>query len=218
MTTFYSSAERIADRTGNMLGIAASIAGLVMLVIIGSRYPGERTVVSFAVYGGALVLSFLASALYNELRHPGIKAALRVADHCAIYVLIAGTYTPVMLVGVSGAWGWSIFGVVWGIALLGILQKALFPTRFEAASIALYLVLGWVGLIALEPMIDSLPWPALVMFGAGGVFYSTGVLFHVRGRFRFHNLVWHLFVLAGAATHYFAVIYFVRQALPNGAW
>jgi len=210
MTVSYSTAEQIADRAGHALGIVASIAGLVVLILVGSQFPGDRTAICYGAYGGALALSSLVSALYHEVRHAGIKAALRVADHCAVYVLIAGTYTPVMLVGIGGGWGWSIFGVVWGVALLGIITKGVFPGRFEGVGVALYLALGWIGLIALEPLIAHLNWPALALFGAGGLLYSVGAVFHVKGRFAFHNLVWHLFVMAGAAAHYFAIIYFVR--------
>lgn len=199
-----------ADLAGHGLGIAASIAGLVMLVIVGSRFAGALPVTSYAVYGASLLLVFITSALYHTLWRYPIMPALRIADHCAIYVLIAGTYTPVTLVGLQGAWGWSLFGVVWGVALLGVLLKVLFPERLERVSLGLYLTLGWVGLVGVEPMAHNLPWPALVLFGAGGLLFSLGVVFHLWRRLPYHNFIWHLFVIGGATAHFFSVIYFVR--------
>ena len=212
MTFAYSFGEKIADTVGHALGIAASIAGLTMLVIVGSRYAGALPVTSYAIYGASLLLMLVISALYHWIAHAPTKAILRVMDHSAIYVLIAGTYTPVMLVGVQGAWGWSLFGVVWGIAIAGVLLKALAAGRFERLSIGLYLLLGWLGLIGLEPLIENLSWQALALFGSGGVLFSAGVLFHRWHGLPYHNVIWHVFVLAGTITHYFAVIYFVRPA------
>ena len=212
MTSVYSSGEQIADTVGHALGIAASIAGLAVLVIVGSRYAGALPITSYAIYGGSLFLMIMVSGLYHWITHAPTKALLRVMDHAAIYLLIAGTYTPVTLLGVRGAWGWSLFGVVWGIAIAGVLVKTLAVGRFERLSIGLYLVLGWVGLIGLEPLIENLSWPALALFGGGGVLFSVGVLFHRWHRLPYHNVIWHIFVLAGTTTHYFAVIYFVRPA------
>jgi hemolysin III len=210
MSFVYSPREKIADGVGHALSIAASIAGLTMLVIIGSRYAGALPVTSYAIYGGSLFLLFLMSALYHWITHARIKAILRVVDHSAIFVLIAGTYTPVTLISVQGAWGWSLFGVVWGIALAGVLLKTIFVGRFERLSIGLYLTLGWVGLVGLEPMIENLPWPALALLGGGGVFFCVGVIFHTWHKLPYHNAIWHLFVALGAITHYFSVVYYIR--------
>ncbi len=212
MAVTYTPGELLADLIGHAVAIAASIAGLVVLVLVGSSYTGAVTVTSYAVYGGSLLLVFALSALYHGLRHVRFRALLRVADHAAVYVLIAGTYTPVTLISVQGAWGWSLFGVVWGIAVAGILLKTLLPGRLERLSIGLYLVLGWVGLAGIEPLIESLPWPALALLGGGGVLFSVGVVFHRWTRLPFHNFIWHVFVMAGATAHYFSIIYFVRPA------
>lgn len=209
----YSQGERIADMAGHALGIAASISGLVMLVVVGSRFAGALPVTSYAIYGAALVLVFSASAAYNIIRHQRIKAYLRVVDHAMIYVLIAGTYTPITLIGVQGAWGWSLFGVVWGIALLGVSLKIAWPGRLERVSIFLYLAVGWVGLAGIGPLIDKLTWPALALIGAGGVLFSLGLAFHLWRRLPYHNVIWHVFVLAGTTAHYFSIIYFVRPTV-----
>jgi hemolysin III len=169
-------------------------------------------VTSFTIYGSALVISYLVSALYHDIKGHRVKSVFRVLDHTSIYVLIAATYTPVTLVSLGGAWGWSLFGVEWGIAAFGIALKLIYPGRYEGLSIALYLALGWAGLIALGRLIVGVPWPGLVLMGAGGLFYTLGVYFHARTRFRYHNLVWHGFVLAGAASHVCMTLFYIRPA------
>ena len=209
----YSDGERLADAVGHALGVAASIAGLVMLIVVASRYAGALTVTSFALYGGTLLLVFSASALYNLVRRGVLKKLLRLLDHSAIYLMIAGTYTPVTLNSIQGAWGWSVFGAVWGLALTGVALKLIFPGRLEKLSIGLYFAAGWAGLAAIEPLLANLHWAALTLFGIGGLFFSAGVGFHLWTRLGYHNVIWHAFVLAGATCHYFAVIFFVRPML-----
>jgi hemolysin III len=209
----YSFGERVADNIGHALGISASIAGLIMLVIVASRYAGALPVTSFALYGGTLLLVFSASALYHIVRRGALKNVLRLLDHSAIYLLIAGTYTPVALNSIEGVWGWSLFSAVWGLALTGVALKLIFPGRLERLSIFLYFATGWAGLAAIEPLLANLHWAALTLLGIGGFFYSAGVGFHLWTRLRYQNVIWHAFVLAGATCHYFSVIYFVRPNL-----
>ena len=177
MTLSYSSGEKIADTAVHAVAIAASIAGLTMLVIVGTRYAGALPVTSYAIYGGSMLLMITVSGLYHWITHAPFKAVLRVMDHCAIYVLIAGTYTPVTLLSLRGAWSWTLFGVVWGIAIAGILVKTLAVGRLERLSIGLYMLLGWVGLIGLGPLIEQLSWPAFALFGSGGLLFSSGLYF-----------------------------------------
>ena len=209
----YSFGERVADNIGHALGISASIAGLIMLVIVASRYAGALPVTSFALYGGTLLLVFSASALYHIVRRGALKNVLRLLDHSAIYLLIAGTYTPVALNSIEGVWGWSLFSAVWGLALTGVALKLIFPGRLERLSIFLYFATGWAGLAAIEPLLANLHWAALTLLGIGGFFYSAGVGFHLWTRLRYQNVIWHAFVLAGATCHYFLVIFFVRPNL-----
>jgi hemolysin III len=209
----YSFGERVADNIGHALGISASIAGLIMLVIVASRYAGALPVTSFALYGGTLLLVFSASALYHIVRRGALKNVLRLLDHSAIYLLIAGTYTPVALNSIEGVWGWSLFSAVWGLALTGVALKLIFPGRLERLSIFLYFATGWAGLAAIEPLLANLHWAALTLLGIGGFFYSAGVGFHLWTRLRYQNVIWHAFVLAGATCHYFSVIFFVRPSL-----
>ena len=209
----YSFGERVADNIGHALGISASIAGLIMLVIVASRYAGALPVTSFALYVGTLLLVFSASALYHIVRRGALKNVLRLLDHSAIYLLIAGTYTPVALNSIEGVWGWSLFSAVWGLALTGVALKLIFPGRLERLSIFLYFATGWAGLAAIEPLLANLHWAALTLLGIGGFFYSAGVGFHLWTRLRYQNVIWHAFVLAGATCHYFSVIFFVRPNL-----
>ena len=206
----YTAGERWADRASHVFGLAGSILGLVFLVLIASRYDSARMVTSFAIYGGVLVTSYVVSALYHDLPGRRIKSILRVLDHIAIYLLIAATYLPVTLVSLKGPWGWSLFGIECGFAALGIALKLLYPNRYEGVSIALYLGMGWAGLIAIWQLIENVPWPGLVLMVAGGVLFTLGVFFHARTRFRYHNLVWHLFVLAGAACHVCMTLFYIR--------
>jgi len=209
----YTLGERLVDNICHALGVGASISGLVMLVIVSSRYSGALPMTSFAIYGGTLLLVFTASALYNVLRFGVLSKVLRLLDHSAIYLLIAGTYTPVALNSIPGAWGWSLFGVVWGLALAGVALILAFPGQFEKLAIGLYLATGWAGLVAIEPLVTNLHWVALILFGIGGFFFTAGVGFHLWTGLRYHNVIWHVFVLAGAMCHYFSVIFFVRPSL-----
>ena len=212
----YSLSEYILDGMVNILGFGLSVAGLVLMIVFAATEANALTVTSFAVYGATLVTLFLTSGLYNAIPAiPGrrLKSILRIIDHSAIYLLIAGTYTPFMLVGIGGAWGWSLFGVVWGLAVVGIVKKLVFPNRFYRLSIGLYLALGWLCLIAIKPMIDSLPVPALVLALVGGVFYSLGVVFVLLQHVKYHVVFWHLFVLAGAMSHLVAVLFWIRPMM-----
>lgn len=208
----YGTPETLADTAVNGAGLGAALIGLVALIYVAVTQGNALTVTSFTIYGGALVLSFAASLLYNAIRPWKTVPALRLLDHAAIYALIAGTYTPFMLVGVGGWEGWTLGLTVWGLALVGIALKALRPGRFERVAIALYLALGWIGIVALEPLLDRLPLGALVLLGAGGVLYSLGVPFHVWSRLPFHNVIWHAFVLVAAICHLLAILLFVRPA------
>ena len=140
---------------------------------------------------------------------PETKRIMRVVDHASIYLLIAGTYTPFTLVTLEGAWGWSLFGVVWGLAIAGIIFKLFFTGRFDRLSVAIYVAMGWCGLVAIKPMMAALPTLGLWLLVAGGLAYTGGVIFYLLERMRYHHAIWHLFVMAGTTLHYFVVLFFV---------
>jgi hemolysin III len=198
-------AEELANSLTHGLGAALGAAGLAWIVVATSLFGDPRRIVAASVYGASLFALFLASTLYHALPHPRAKRVFQVLDHAAIFLLIAGTYTPFSLVALRGAWGWSIFGVVWGIAAAGIAFEAAFIGRFPRLSTALYLALGWVGLVAAVPLVHALPLAGLAWLVAGGLAYTGGVVFFAWEKLPFHHTLWHLFVLAGAACHFAAV-------------
>ena len=203
------SAEELANVITHGVGLALSIAGLVVLLILAAMHGGPRLIVSCAIYGSTLVCLYAASTLYHGIPSPRRKRALRIFDHSAIYLLIAGTYTPFLLVNLRGGWGWSLFGIVWGLAMAGILFKFLFVDRFSFFSTLLYLLMGWLVLIALKPLLASVPSTGLRWLFAGGLLYSLGVVFYAWKNLPFNHVIWHLFVLAASTCHYLAVLYSV---------
>ncbi|MEM7391927.1 MAG: hemolysin III family protein [Verrucomicrobiota bacterium] len=186
-----------------------SIAGLVVLIVLAAKQGGARHVVACSIYGATLVFLYLASTLYHSVTKPKVKRFFQIIDHSAIYLLIAGSYTPFMLISVRGGWGWSVFGVVWTLALLGIVYKSLFMGRFKIFSVTLYLFMGWMSLMVLKPLLAVLPVGGVIWLAVGGVFYTVGVVFFVWESFPHHHAIWHLFVMAGSACHFFSVMFYV---------
>jgi hemolysin III len=205
----YSVREEIAHSATHGLGIVLSLAGLAALVATASRTGDAWDVVASAVYGVTLVLLYLTSTLYHSIPHPPAKRLLRVLDHSAIYLLIAGTYTPFTLVSLRGPWGWTLFGLVWGLAALGVTLKVAAMGRFRGLSLALYLGMGWLVVIALGPLTAALARGGMVLLVLGGIAYTSGVLFYVWRRLPYHHAVWHAFVLAGSVLHFFAILLYV---------
>ncbi|HSS52490.1 MAG TPA: hemolysin III family protein, partial [Thermoanaerobaculia bacterium] len=205
----YSLREEIAHSATHGLGILLSIAGLIAMVVVSERSGDVRHVVASIVYGVTLILLYLASTLYHGISSPNAKRVLKVLDHSAIYLLIAGTYTPFTLISLRGGWGWTLFGLVWGMALLGITLKVAAIGRFQWLSIALYLGMGWLVVVALRPLIEAVSPAGVRLLFFGGVSYTLGVLFYKWRRLPYHHAVWHLFVLAGSVFHYFAVLLYV---------
>jgi hemolysin III len=205
----YSVREEIAHSAIHGLGVALSVAGLIALVLTARRTGDGWDIAASAVYGFTLILLYLTSTLYHGVPHPGAKRILRVLDHSAIYLLIAGTYTPLTLVSLRGPWGWTLFGLVWGLAILGITLKVAAMGRFRALSIVLYLCMGWLVVIALGPLTAAVAHGGLVLLVLGGLAYTSGVLFYLWRRLPYHHAVWHAFVLAGSVLHFFAILFYV---------
>lgn len=205
----YSVKEEIAHAVTHGVGVILSIVGLTVLVAFSSLYGDVWHIVSSSVFGAALIILYTASTLYHGVTNPRAKAVLQQIDHCAIYVLIAGTYTPFLLVNLHGTLGWSLFALVWSIAIFGIFLEIYRQERLEKLSLALYLGLGWLVVAAIKPMIDSVALGGLILLLIGGLFYSLGVIFYVRRQMIYHHAVWHMFVLAGSISHYFAVLLYV---------
>ena len=209
ITSRYSIGEEIAHTITHGMGMLLSVAGLAVLVGFASVNGDAWHIVSCSIYGATLFLLYSASTLYHGIPHPRAKPVLRQLDHAAIYLLIAGTYTPFMLVSLRGPWGWSLFGVIWGIALLGVVLEFINLKRFKRLSLALYLGLGWIVVIAINPMLDQVAPGGLVLLLIGGLCYSFGVIFYVWKKLAYHHAIWHVFVLAGSIFHFFSVLLYV---------
>jgi hemolysin III len=197
--------EEIANSLTHAAGLIASIAGTAILIVLSALNGTARHIVGSAIFGATLVLLYTASTLYHSVRSQRVKARLRVMDHCAIYLLIAGTYTPFTLVGLRGGWGWSLFGVVWGLAVAGLVFKLFTTGRFARLSTAVYLAMGWLGLVAAVPLAQRLSPVTLAWLVAGGIAYTAGTPFYHNRRIRYAHAVWHVFVLAGSVCHAIAV-------------
>jgi hemolysin III len=197
--------EEIANSLTHAAGLIASIAGTTILIVLSALNGTARHIVGSAIFGATLVLLYTASTLYHSVRSQRAKSRLRVMDHCAIYLLIAGTYTPFTLVGLRGGWGWSLFGVVWGLAVAGLVFKLFTTGRFARLSTAVYLAMGWLGLIAAVPLAQRLNPVTLAWLVAGGIAYTAGTPFYHNRRIRYAHAVWHVFVLAGSVCHAIAV-------------
>ena len=197
--------EELANAISHGIGVGLSIAGLVLLIVRAALHGDAWQVVSGAIFGASLTILYLASTIYHAVPQGNWKQRLRIMDHTAIYLLIAGTYTPFVLVTLRGAWGWTLFGIIWGLAVLGIAFKLIFRTRFELLSTLFYLAMGWMVIIAVKPMLNALPLEGLLWLAAGGIAYSLGVIFYVWEKLPFNHAIWHGFVMAGSILHFFAV-------------
>ncbi|MFC3230990.1 hemolysin III family protein [Marinibaculum pumilum] len=198
--------ERIADAIVHVVGLACGLAACIALAAIAAPSADARLGIALAVYGAGLMTMLGCSAAYNLSRSPRQKRWLRRIDHAAIFVMIAGTYTPFAMISLQGAWGWGLLGFVWVVALAGVAAKLFLAERFERFSIPAYLLLGWTVLVALEPLLSALSLAGLLLLGIGGLLYTIGVLFYRWERLPFQTAIWHVFVLAAAACHFSAVL------------
>jgi len=207
----YSLGERIADAIIHMLGVAGSLIAVAMMIALAVSTLPFGVTACLLVYGLATIAMFAASAAYHLIPVPDWKLFLRKLDQAAIFIKIAGTYTPFALIKMGGVAGYTLFSVVWAVALSGAVAKLLIQPKRDWFSIPLYLALGWAGLAAIQPLVMAVPSESLVLLGVGGAIYTAGVLFHIWESLPYHNAIWHLFVLAGTACHFAAVTFAVFQ-------
>ena len=205
----YSRGEEIANWVTHGIGLAASVVGLTLLIVYSSLRGNAWHVVSFTVFGLTLLLLYTVSTIYHARRSESARRLFQELDHAAIFLLIAGTYTPFLLTHLRGPWGWTLFGVVWGLCGAGAVFQLFFGARYRLASTLAYLFVGWLIVVALQPMITHVPHGGLWLLLAGGLCYTFGVIFYLWRRLRYHHAVWHGFVLGGSTCHYLAVLLFL---------
>jgi hemolysin III len=205
--------EEVANAVTHGVGLVLSLIGMPILILAALDRGERATVIGASVFGATLIALYAASTLYHAIPHPTLKQKLRVVDHAAIYLLIAGTYTPFTLGVLRGTWGWTLFGIVWTLAALGVLFKVVFGSGAIAkVSTAIYVAMGWVIIIAIKPLMASMEHAGLMLLVAGGLCYTGGVIFYVDRRRAWTHPVWHLFVMGGSVCHYFAVLWYAAPA------
>jgi hemolysin III len=205
----YSLSEEIANSVTHGVGFLLALAALAVMVVFAAMRGTVWHIVACSVYGSTLVMLFASSTLYHSLPWPRTKAVLKIIDHSAIYLLIAGTYTPFLLISMRGPWGWSLFGIIWGLALVGVVFKVFFAGRFKLLSTLVYIGMGWMAVVAIRPLYLGLPRGGLLWLVAGGVLYTAGTIFYLGRRIPFNHAIWHAFVLAGSLCHFLSVMLYV---------
>lgn len=205
-THTYSKKEELANAITHGIGVALSVAALVILIVFASLYGTVTHIISFTVFGVTMLLLYTNSTLLHSLPQGKVKDLFEIFDHASIYLFIAGTYTPVMLLVVPGVISWVIFGLVWGLAIAGTIFKVFFVKRFLFMSTILYILIGWLAIFAIKPIMENLSTAGLIMLIAGGVLYTIGTIFYMWKMFPYHHAVWHVFVLGGSICHFFMVL------------
>jgi hemolysin III len=205
----YTLGEEIANAVTHGVGVLLSALALMVMVLASAESGDPWRIISVSVFGVTLIACYLASFLYHAIPHPGAKDTMRLLDHCAIFLLIAGTYTPFLLVSMRGPVGWILFGLVWGVAVAGIAFKVVFSHTYPRLSTAMYVSMGWIVVLALKPALEMIPMEALGLMLVGGLIYTAGVIFYHWERLPFNHAIWHLFVLGGSVAHFLAIFYFV---------
>lgn len=201
--------EEMLNVITHSIGIGLSISALVLLVVYAVYQASAWKIVSVSIYGSSLIILYTVSTIYHIVKKDNYKQFLQLLDHCSIFLLIAGSYTPFVLVNLRDAWGWSLFGVVWAIAIAGIALKIKFGNRYEFVMVILYLVMGWLVVVAIKPLLSVLSVMGFVWLGVGGLSYSLGVIFFMAEKIPYHHAIWHLFVLGGSICQFFSIFYHV---------
>ena len=199
--------EEIANSITHGLGFGLSVAGLTILVVLASMEGDPWRITSFAIYGSSLTILYLVSTLYHSLTHSRTKAIFRRLDHSAIYLLIAGTYTPVILISLRTTWVLYLLPIVWTMAIIGIYIKVFYIHRYERLSLAFYIVMGWMAIIAVKPLFNAIPIESFIWIIIGGACYTSGVVFYAWSRLPFNHTIWHGFVLIGSISHFIGMLY-----------
>ena len=207
--TFYESKEEKLNVISHGIGLILSIAALVLLVVYASIYGSSRHILSFSIYGASLIVLYSASTFYHYVQRPKLRLRLNIFDHAAIYILIAGTYTPFTLVVLKGWVGWAIFGVSWGLAIAGVVLKLFYTGKYDKISTIAYVLMGWLIIFAIKPLVTNLSFEGLMWLLSGGIFYTVGAILYSIKRIKYNHAVFHIFVLLGSFSHFIAVFFYV---------
>lgn len=210
----YSPLEEIFNGVTHGIGILISLAGMILMIVFSCIYGNVNHIVSCTIFGLTLVMLYTASTLYHSFKKPNLKHIFKICDHSCIYVLIAGTYTPFLLVTIRGVLGWTLFAVVWSLTAAGILFKVFFVYRFKIVSTIAYVLMGWIIIFAIKPLLQSLPEGGVILLVAGGLAYTLGTVFYAWEKLPFNHAIWHLFVLGGSVCHCLAVMFYVIPLKP----
>ena len=205
----YSLGEELCNAITHGIATLLSIAGLVIAIVISAIYGNAYSVVSSCIYGACLIILFLMSTMYHSLTNKKAKNVFRVLDHCSIFLLIAGTYTPFVLVALNGALGWTMFGIIWGLAIFAIVFNSISVEKFKKINIICCLFMGWLALFTIKPLFESISFNGILLLVLGGVAYSLGVIFYKMKKLKYMHAVWHIFVMLGSMLHFFSIINYV---------
>ena len=206
---YYSEGEELANRLTHAFGALAGLIGAIILITLAAQQHDSYRIVSACIYGGSMVTFYCLSTVYHSVRKPYVRYIFRILDHASIYLMIAGSYTPFALVTLRGPWGWSLFGTVWGLGIVGAVMKIFTTHRLRYIGPILYIALGWIVVIALKPLFAALPAGGLFLLFVGGIAYTVGVIFYLWDRLPYNHAIWHLFVLAGSVCHFCSIFYYV---------
>ncbi len=207
--TYYDPKEEKLNVISHALGLVLSIAALVLLVVYSSLYGSAKHIVSFSIYGTSLIVLYSASTFYHYSKNPKLRKRLNIFDHAAIYILIAGTYTPFTLVILKGWVGWTIFGVSWGLALTGVILKLFYTGKYDKISTFAYVLMGWLIIFAIKPLVNNLPFEGLMWLLSGGILYTIGAVLFSLKNLKYNHIIFHIFVLLGSFSHFIAVFFYV---------
>lgn len=211
-THVFSKDEEIANSVIHGIGALLSIAGLVVLIVFASLYGTVGHVVSFTIYGTTMVLLYISSTMVHALPKGKAKDLFEIFDHASIYLFIAGTYTPITFIVIQGAFGWTLFGIVWGLAIGGIVFKAFFVKKYLFTSTMLYILMGWLVIMGWNRIVENISVNGVILLVVGGLCYTIGAIFYVWRGFKYHHAIWHLFVIAGTVTHFFCILFYLLPA------
>lgn len=201
--------EEIANSITHGIAALLSVAGLVILIVVSASAKNVWAVTSLSIFGTVLIILYVVSTLYHSISHACAKRVLKILDHSSIYLLIAGSYTPIALVSLRGPWGWTLFGVIWGMAFLGVCLQAFALDRFKVLTTLSYLIMGWLVVIALKPLIQACPKGLIMWLLIGGLFYTFGTIFYSWKKLPYHHTLWHLFVIGGSTAHFFGMLFYI---------